>query len=130
MNATKSQSGRARGENIARMIIKKYPVLTEEKAYIIVAKVRKVNKGTLSGLKMSRIFQLVKQEMREYFTKEREKEKEIALKERKEKEDVDSTCPLCYKMFADKYSCNRHIRAFHSDDKSLMKAIGIKTVQS
>ena len=63
----------------------------------------------------------------QYFTKEREEEKEIASKERKEKEDVDSTCPLCYKMFSDKYSCNRHIRAFHSDDKSLMKAIGIKT---
>ena len=45
-----------------------------------------------------------------------EKEKEKRKKEKAEERKLQETCKLCYRMFANKNSCARHVKMIHHDE--------------
>ena len=105
------REGQAVEKRLVQIVKKRYPGITLENAYLIVAKMRKANNDSLTGMKMSTLLVLMKKEVSE----SKKDIKEQVEQERIARNKRNATCPLCYRMFSGKDACNRHIRGLHSE---------------
>ena len=96
---------------------RKFPGLTPEKVHDIINKVKKDNNGTLAGLTIAAFMGLVKKKIHEQNRIDIEKWKE-------EKRDASVTCPICFSMFSDQSSRNRHMQAKHGKARVVMDKTG------
>ena len=97
------------------VIKRNYPGLSKKYVSEAVDSVKEANNNTLEGLKKKKVHTLMKPFLREKVKLERENDKN----ERMEQRQLDATCPLCFTMFVEKFSRDRHVRKMHSDDESI-----------
>ena len=110
MDETLSKGGYSK---LFKILKSKYPHLSKNEVDQLIIKTRNNNGGTLSGLKMLEILKTIKNILIQI-----EKEKEQTEKD-------EQTCKVCYKMFAYKWTCKRHMREehrnFHGTDDQTQK---------
>jgi len=102
---------------LANLIQQKLPGYTRTKAFDLIKLVRNENGGKLVGLKMKKFVRMSKVIAR----RDQERNKEIKRVEQLEKARLEATCPFCFRMFVEKFSCERHVKNKHS--KQLPKTV-------
>jgi len=95
---------------LANLIQRKHPGYTRKEAFELIRSVRRENGGKIVGLKIKQFFKIAKDIVRRDMTKPKEKIKVEHLERLK----LEATCPFCYKIFVEKFSCDRHINNMHS----------------
>ena len=95
-----------------RIVMKRhYPGLTREQVSEAITDVEKANGGKLVGLNYKKLFTL----MKPFLRKNAEKEKETDRKEKLDQQRLEATCSVCFTMFVEKFSRDRHMRLMHKD---------------
>ena len=95
---------------IARNIKKKYPGLTREEVQQLLTEVRVENGGILVGLTKIKYLTILKTVMKKYFAEKKKNEQDSLKVERLARDQVDCTCTICFNIFANKFSCRRHMQ--------------------
>lgn len=91
---------------LAAYIKAKFPGLSAKDIQEIIKEIRKDNDGKLTGLKMSGILGLVKKSIHE-----RNRIREAKWK--KERQEKNETCEICFQMFSQHGTRNRHMKVVH-----------------
>jgi hypothetical protein len=99
------------------LIQQKLPGYTKSKAFELIKLVRNDNGGKLVGLKMKKFMRMSKV----IASRDVAKNKEIRRVEQLERARLEATCPFCFRMFIEKFSCDRHVKNKHS--KHLPKTV-------
>ena len=111
-----SNSGGFKKIRLVTLMLNKYPGLSRKKAMSILREMKQRNKGTLIGLKVKKFQSLFSKIHKERIQQaEKERRAEIIRIRRHNK-----TCPICYKLFRQKYGKDRHIKMVH-EKKSFAK---------
>ena len=87
---------------LADLLQKKFPGYTRGEAFDMIKKVRKENGGKLVGLKMKKLLQISKDIAKHDVSK---KDKERQRVKRLEMVKLRATCPFCFRILIDKFSC-------------------------
>ena len=90
---------------LIKMIQVKYPTVNTAKAHVYVEKAREINGGSLTGLQMGDILNLLKGVMEEGHTEEKEMHDKI--------KKSGKTGSLCFRVFLYKWTCRRHMEKVH-----------------
>ena len=102
---------------LANLIQQKLPGYTRSKAFELIKLVRNENGGKLVGLKMKKFIRMSKV----IASRDVAKNKEIRRVEQLERARLEATCPFCFRIFIEKFSCDRHVKNKHS--KHLPKTV-------
>ena len=128
MNQKKEETEEGNKRLLLNYIKEKYPGLTVEAAHTIITRVKKANGGILLGLSKKKYITTIKTVMKAYFCEKSKKEKEDLKEARMEKAELESSCPFCFKIFASKFSCSRHVRFHHSDERASQEKLSTNSV--
>lgn len=85
---------------------RKFPALSAKEINMMIIRVKKANKGTLTGLTMAACMGLVKKDIHD---EHKRKDKEW----KDEKRELGLTCTICFHTFANESSCKRHMQGKH-----------------
>ena len=103
------KSGMSGLTGLANLIQEKYPGYTRKKAFDLVMRVRNHNGGKLVGLRRKKLFMIVRKIVKSGSAQL----KNVTKCEQEKRRELSLTCNYCYRMFIEKFSCDRHVRNVH-----------------
>ena len=103
------KSGMSGLTGLANLIQGKYPEYTRKEAFDLVMRVRNHNGGKLVGLRRKKLFMIV----RKIVKSNSAQLKNVTKCEQEKRRELSLTCNYCYRMFIEKFSCDRHVRNVH-----------------